>query len=479
MVNGCCGGVAVITVVVTHGGVSTDRPIVNLASVQRMTSSVSQFMIPDTPTIHHENNQIIVFLLQESNHNERMYLKYRYRTGRTSVTLLLLFLLFNIVDATSSGSTTGSIGNGPTSSTNIIINDIRALDEYGNAQQLQHATQAANRHGRPMVILTNMPPSSFTSSSSSSSSTCSAVWILSPVSSKQRHHPHHRQDDTNFETPASSLLHPISPSSYLIATGIGGDIYHLRQQLRLYYKYNYERYNNNNNNNNNNQNHNGMLPLSSSSSPPPKVTSILQLLLRQFWDYPTGDQSDDSNENEESSGPWLPMGYRQILQEQSAGWGRPFGICGIVLQWHTVRQQYVITDEFDPTGIVVVPSGTFNDDKVDRTLVCLGPQHELVHAELLKIEQLRQRHNITGSSRNIPNNGTTRHHQVSLEQQIMSAMEGIRQNPTNPNNNNNVEPPPQYQLEILNPPSAPSSPSSNADHCIRIIPYHNETAVPS
>ena len=403
-----------------------------------------------------------------------MYPKYRYRTGSSSVTLLLLFLLFNIVEATSSCSTTGSIGNGPTSSTNII-NDIRALDEYGNAQQLHHATQAANRHGRPMVILTNMPSSSFTSSSSSSSSsTCSAVWILSPVSSKQRHHPHHRQDDTNFETPASSLLHPISPSSYLIATGIGGDIYHLRQQLRLYYKYNYERYNNNNNN----QNHNGMLPLSSSSSPPPKVTSILQLLLRQFWDYPTGDQGDDGNENEESSGPWLPTGYRQILQEQSAGWGRPFGICGIVLQWHTVRQQYAITDEFDPTGIVVVPSGTFNDDKVDRTIVCLGPQHELVHAELLKIEQLRQRHNITTSSSNIPNNGTTRHHQVSLEQQIMSAMEGIRQNPTNPNNNN-VEPPPQYQLEILNPPSASSSSSSNADHCIRIIAYHNGTAVPS
>ena len=52
---------------------------------------------------------------------------------------------------------------------------------------------------------------------------------------------------------------------------------------------------------------------------------------------------DDSS----GKGTWLPMEYRQMLQEQSgkseAAWGRPFGICGIVLQWHTTQQQYVIT----------------------------------------------------------------------------------------------------------------------------------------
>ena len=106
------------------------------------------------------------------------------------------------------------------------------------------------------------------------------------------------------------------------------------------------------------------VPVTSTTTPSlslssiPKVTSILQLILRQFWDYPNvPNDSDDNSDDSSSSGTWLPMGYRQLLQEQSSStsnavWGRPFGICGIVLQWHTTQQQYVITDEFDPTGIV-------------------------------------------------------------------------------------------------------------------------------
>jgi hypothetical protein len=414
-----------------------------------------------------------------------------------------------------------------------VNNNIRSLDEYGNAQQLQYAMNAANRNGRRIVILTNMP--------SVSTSASSSVWIISPIITYQsqkslRKFPfvrcrRHRTVTGNNETsllslqsaansvtriPLSSsssslLLHPISKStsSYMIATGIGGDIHYLIQQLRIYYKYNYERYNN------------CMGIVSSSSSTTttttapaaivtPKVTSILQLLLRQFWDYPNVPNDNDDNDD---SSTWIPTGYRQLLQDQSdliTSWGRPFGICGIVLQWHTKQQQYIITDQFDPTGIVVQPPTTVilrdeGRDRVEkctqRRIVCLGPQNELINEEIMKIVELRHRYNQMSSSGNSSNDKERCHNGIHtaeeedddnydsnttmlLEQEIISAMERVIQNHTsssitysnnnNNNNNNNDLPPQQYQIEILNPPPTASTTTSlTVQHDIRIIQRKN------
>jgi hypothetical protein len=395
------------------------------------------------------------------------------------------------------------------------VNHIRALDEYGNAQQLQYAMNAANENGRRIVVLTNMP-----SSSSSSSAASSSVWIVSPIITSpprksfhkfpfHRFRPHHETSSplplhhtiksiftiTTHSTPqqpslsssSSSLLHPVSKStsSFMIATGIGSDIHYLIQQLRMYYKYNYERYNHNM----------GITSPSSSSSlsylAPPKVTSILQLLLRQFWDYPNvpSDHEDDDTDNGSgTAGTWLPTGYRQLLQpEESSDWGRPLGVSGMILQWNAAQQQYIITDEFDPTGIVVRPptiipmhdsnngqkeGQEFKVQKYAPTrIVCLGPQHELIREELMKAMPLWQQSNInydfihcnttssTGTSESDDHsstNTTEKEEDISsismLKQQIITTMECVIQSSTKSYRSDNLPSPRQYQIEILDPP---------------------------
>ena len=442
------------------------------------------------------------------------------------VTICVAFLCYSASTATASSTTTTTTTTTATttvSSTNDSNHhpppnyyNIRSLDEYGNAQQLQYAKNAANRNGRRIVILTNMP------SSSSSSSSSNSVWILSPITASQLQQqqqrrksifasPFHRRrrrhvNDT-METlsvapttapslrsassaPAVviSIVHPISvsTSSYMIATGIGGDIHYLLQQLRTYYKYNYERYN-----------MGVTMPSSSSilsSLPVPKVTSILQLLLRQFWDYPNGTNENDDDDYDES-GTWLPMGYRQMVQEQSSennGWGRPLGICGIVLQWHTTQQQYIMTDEFDPTGIVHQPTSSSlsllsDQEEVQSNahptrITCLGPQHELIQKELMNIGQLRQRYNNSKSNGSGNHDNTTTVEEddtmiVVLQQHIIAVMERVIQNHTvyADNDNNDPSSPQQYQIEILHPPPSSSfvvsssSSSSRIQHDIHII----------
>jgi hypothetical protein len=390
--------------------------------------------------------------------------------------------------------------------------DVRALDEYGNAQQLQYAAHAASHvNGRLIVVVTNMPTATATTTAVSSSScsesepsissSSSAVWIISPITPKSivpQNHRYHRSttyrisnsnsnnnsgNDTTVQPPQPqfvSLVKDIFPNTlsssstssssssssvYMIATGLRTDVQYVLQQLRLYYKYNWERYD---------------TTSSMDGKPTNTITAIsivLQFILRQFWNYPTGidtDTEEDDNDSTSgsSSAAWIPMGYRQMLQSSSAqqpSWGRPFGITGLLLQWNQPQQRYTVM-EFNPTGIATTtPTRTFTSNynsirtNANRSvqIKCFGPHHTLVHDELQKVQSQLQNER--------SNSGSEHTNSTSLEQIVIGAIESALgvglDSTTMPNKSNNINDDhttsetsvPQYQLEIIHPSIASSS----------------------
>jgi hypothetical protein len=170
---------------------------------------------------------------------------------------LLLPCLYLIPRGIEASSTTDKSSMSSSSSSSLLfLEDLRQLDSYGESVALRHATAAADRHGRTVVVLYHpnddcwyiCTPIVITTSSSSSSSSSSMT------KTKKNKKPTNDDDVVSSSSPAApfSLLQTIqrgaapgprngcstaaaaTSCSLLVATGIAGDAKYFVSELQTY-----------------------------------------------------------------------------------------------------------------------------------------------------------------------------------------------------------------------------------------------------
>jgi hypothetical protein len=169
----------------------------------------------------------------------------------SSLLLPCLYLIPRGIEASSTTDASSMSLSSSSSSSLLFLEDLRQLDSYGESVALRHATAAADRHGRTVVVLYHpnddcwyicTPMMIITSSSISSSS--------SSMTKTKKNKPAN-DDDVSSSSPAApfSLLQTIqrgaapgprngstatSSCSLLVATGIAGDAKYFVAELQTY-----------------------------------------------------------------------------------------------------------------------------------------------------------------------------------------------------------------------------------------------------
>jgi 20S proteasome alpha/beta subunit len=229
---------------------------------------------------------------------------------------------------------------------------VRALDEYGNARQLDYALQAATQQSNRLVMLLPRPRRTIAGSQEEEPP---EVWLVTLQAPPP---PHHRPSNVSptSSSSASSVLHaltlpphngaPHAPQAWLVTTGWQGDARWLVQEVRAYVQ--------------------SLWQACDIVTPPASaLAAAVADLLQLFWSYPL-EHSVKS--------PWL----RGLLQDHrgepraDTRWGRPLGLVVAVV---------VLDANALPVVYHVLPSGSV--EHVASTVpLCLGSQSAVVQTAL-------------------------------------------------------------------------------------------------
>jgi len=231
---------------------------------------------------------------------------------------------------------------------------VRALDEYGNAVQIQHAQAAADQRGR-LVLALRRPKNK-------KNDDRAVVWILSPAAPKAAHH-----RISSLSATQQRLLQPVSSPEpptvlrsttlttsnnqqhsavYLCCTGVQADATWLLQAVRRYATGLAERY---------------------GSHQPRSVAYAVAHYQSQFWNNSNGDEC------------WTTTLLAQGRQQQQPSWGRPLGVRSLVVTC-------CLSDDNMIRLQVVEPSGVVREIGIDEPAACwvMGKNSDLLWQELAK-----------------------------------------------------------------------------------------------
>lgn len=221
---------------------------------------------------------------------------------------------------------------------------VRALDEFGNAKQLEYATKAAQERSSLVLILENPAEQE--------------IWIVS-VPQRGRS-PHHRT--------STPLVHQLSMpswgtkapgSTFLVCTGLQGDarwlLHHLRRYTNLLWEH-------------------------SAQATPPHPVALAQAvsdLMRLFWNHPP---------NIAIASPYL----RSVVEaaRQDTAWARPLGLQVAILS--CAENEPLRVYQIDPLGNIVeaTEAATLseNDDTTRglRFIAGMGARHAVVRETLAR-----------------------------------------------------------------------------------------------
>jgi 20S proteasome alpha/beta subunit len=211
-------------------------------------------------------------------------------------------------------------------SSSSSYSSVRALDEFGNSKQLQYAQEAATRHGRLVVA----------GQSSSSSSTTVVVSIgQRPIVQRLTLPTKYGNEGDNENDIEDDCV-------AMCCTGIKGDATWLTQQMRIYSKNVWERYDTN---------------LSAMTA-----AQVIGRFMGRFQKY---------NEEEE----WQPS-----VARQKGEWSRPMGIQVLVLSTN-----YPIL-RVDPSGRVVnTRLSSASPSGAAPSFVAMGKDCKLVQEKLVSM----------------------------------------------------------------------------------------------
>jgi 20S proteasome alpha/beta subunit len=299
---------------------------------------------------------------------------------------LMLFMLTAAAAASSNGISSNYLSANSYES-------VRLLNEYGSAAQLDAARAACFQRGQCVVAIRNRRDGS--------------IWIVSPRPDLIERPLNLRvgKSTTPFaldggdvtiddvtpllqavtSSPVASVLdssRPYNdvnerqelstpPTVYVVCSGVATDAAWLVQQLRLYGKHIADRYSGTSSDSS-----------SSTTTTPASFARVVAALKRRFWSYP---------ETTEYS-PWTSVGYATLLQgyrdEQgrpTVWWGRPLGVCTMVLSVRpgttaaaavdpTVAAGAAHLELVEPSGVITTlnPHGSVNDDD-DVQALGMGP----------------------------------------------------------------------------------------------------------
>jgi hypothetical protein len=194
------------------------------------------------------------------------------------------------------------------SSSSTLNNNIRSLDSYGHAVQLQHAQAAATLQGRTLLILQRTKQRSAQGSGESSSSTWIVYRLPTASAHHRRSHQRRMQDDDSIlhiVGPSSSKTSSDSPPAAVVCSGVQADALALVDVLQQYLVGLWERYD---------------------STSTGGLAPVVAQLCRRFWNYPSNNDDDD--------GPQLwqgTCGSRLLSSSNSNDWARPMGIQTLIL----------------------------------------------------------------------------------------------------------------------------------------------------
>jgi len=273
-----------------------------------------------------------------------------------SVSLALLFLVI----------ATTALSNGETSPSYVSV---RALDSYGNAIQLGHAKEAAQRYGRSVVV--------------------AVVEVYdeeknSTEKIKSSRRPGEEEEQGKPPTSSSFLmvvsfgnspvLHPVqlpieakdSGSSSMLAmcfTGVKGDANWLLQQMQKYAADVWERYD-----------------MSAMSAP--IVAHVVARLLGRFAAQP--------EKQEWHSSLGLP-GKQERDDDRQSSWSRPLGVQTMVLSLSSHSSKYVSQKRLlepgllivEPSGVILNPAARSKSGRV--SLGAMGQESDKMQSRLLRL----------------------------------------------------------------------------------------------
>mmetsp|Transcript_14573 Transcript_14573/g.40501 ORF Transcript_14573/g.40501 Transcript_14573/m.40501 type:complete len:375 (-) Transcript_14573:189-1313(-) len=253
---------------------------------------------------------------------------------------------------------TNALSNVDASSSYVSV---RALDNYGNAIQLSHAKEAAQRHGRSVVVavvdVVNLPNNGTDD-------------LLETTPNEETQH----QNKSRVGVPSSSfvlvismgrspILHPIqlplegNPSSLLAIcfTGVKGDANWLLQQIQQYAADVWERYD-------------------TAVMSTPVVSHIVARLCGRF-----AAQSED---REWQSSLGLP-GKHDNDDDQKSSWSRPLGVQTMILSIGNQRSEEPKLLIVEPSGRVLNPPARSRSHQV--SLAAMGKESNKIQARLQRL----------------------------------------------------------------------------------------------
>jgi hypothetical protein len=297
--------------------------------------------------------------------------------------LVVLVLLLTTISMCMSTATASAAASATSTSSTSQYESVRALDQYGNAVQLENARAAADQQGR-LVIGIRRRGRGRQHSSTRRPTPCS-FWIISTTGSRSQS-PHLRitarsslpDDDTGSsdsaaaavvsstagivhwlwspppaydESPAVSNSGTSSTTSCMICTGVQADAVWLVRQMQSYQKNRWERYNNN--------------------RAAGSLATAVADCMRLFWGHDARDM-------------WHGSAWKSVMDSnEDSVWARPLGVRALVLQgseWYLV----------EPSGAV---------QSCDR-VCCMGPNSQEVQTKLLeafdKHEKEQQQRQLVG-----------------------------------------------------------------------------------
>lgn len=253
---------------------------------------------------------------------------------------------------------TNALSNADASSSYVSV---RALDNYGNAIQLSHAREAAQRYGRSVVVavvdLAHNPNNQ--------------TEELEEMSSNEETQ---HQTKSNEGTPSSSfvivisvgrspILHRIqlplesNPSSLLAIcfTGVKGDANWLLQQIHKYAADVWERYD-------------------TAVMSTPVVSHVVARLLGRFAAQP--------EDREWQSSLGLP-GKHDSDDDQQSSWSRPLGVQTMILSIGSQRSEEPRLLIVEPSGRVLNPPARSQSRQV--SLAAMGKESNKIQSRLLRL----------------------------------------------------------------------------------------------
>ena len=278
-----------------------------------------------------------------------------------SVFLALLFLAI----------ATTALSNGETSPSYVSV---RALDSYGNAIQVGHAKEAAQRYGRSVVVAV---VEVYDEQKNSTEKTIS--------SSRPEEEEHQEKETKGKPLPSSSflivvsfgnspVLHPVqlpieandSGSSSMLAmcfTGVKGDANWLLQQMQKYAANVWERYD-----------------MSAMSAP--IVAHVVARLLGRFAAQP---------ENQEWHSTLGLPGKQERDDDRQSSWSRPLGVQTMVLSLSSYSSEHVSQKRLrepgllivEPSGVILNPAARSKSGRV--SLGAMGKESDKMQARLLRL----------------------------------------------------------------------------------------------